>query len=211
MAVHSPAARAAQRVVTRHGVPLLTWPAQEPDRRALAARRAPRVLVVAPGQAPPTDTDELEDWIREPIDPVDLDARVGALARRAERWISAPEDLSTDPARLDHVALANPAAPVIDVDTGIVRVGRSWVALSPLQTAVADLLLARLGEVVSRDDVAAVHSAGAGGTKPTAIKSLMLRLSKRLAAVGLTLHFVRGRGFMVELGTVSNDDRLGPS
>ena len=202
MPVQSHAARAAHRVTTQHGVLVLTWPDQEPDRRALAARRAPRVLVVAPGQPPPTDTDELEDWIREPVDPIDLDARVVALARRTERWISSPDDLAPEPAPLDQSALTEELVPRVDVDSGIVRMGGKWVALSPMQMSIAALLIDRVGEVVTRAEVAAVHSPGTD-PKPAAIKSLMLRLTKRLATVGLTLHFVRARGFMVEVASGS--------
>jgi hypothetical protein len=199
VSVQTLAARAAQQLETRHGVPVLTWPDQEPHRQALAARRAPRVLVVAPGQPPPTDTDELEDWIREPVDPIDLDARVVALARRSERWITSPEDLSAVHPLADRAPTADDVIPRVEMDAGIVRVGRRWVALSPKQMAAAAVLIDRLGEVVSRDEVAAVHASGTSASKPAATKSLMRRLSSRLATVGLTLHFVRGRGFLLEL------------
>jgi DNA-binding response OmpR family regulator len=194
--------------MTRHGVTLLAWPAEEPTRRVLAARRIPRVLLIAADCAPPDITDSLEDWMRDPIDSVDLEARARALALRSAA--SSPPDRSSwviddhDIARLiqDVVTdVACPTAPSIDVDSGVLRFANQWIVISARQLPIATLLVERFGSVVSRSEVAAAYASADGSTDRAAFKSVMLRLGQRLAQVDLTLRAVRGRGYVLEHDT----------
>jgi DNA-binding response OmpR family regulator len=200
--------------ITRHGIALLAWPTEEPARRVLAASRIPRMLMVAAESPPPVITDSLEDWIRDPIDAADLDARSRALAHRAgipptppgaPVEDTAPSERSSwviDDADIERLVLASAIderpAPAVDADNGVIRVGRSWVAVSELQLPVLKLLVERFGSIVPRAELAAVYGEVSGSTDPAALKSMMLRLSRRVRRAGLALQIVRGRGFLLE-------------
>jgi DNA-binding response OmpR family regulator len=117
--------------------------------------------------------------MRTPADPIDLRARTDAVLRRTRSF--------------------EPAAPVLD-DDGLLRVGTSWVALTPSQAPVVQILLENLGKVVRFDDVVAVcEGAGASG-HPSSVRTLVSRLSARLRTVGLDLVSVRRRGLLLTLG-----------
>lgn len=164
------------------------WPS-EPDRRAfLASARVPRLLLVEPGAPPPLVEDALEDWIRLPAEPVDVEARLHTLAARAADGHPRPE--------LD--------------DDGILRFGECWVALSPVERALARVLVERFRAVVGRDTLG--RSAWPGGA-PTrnALDVHVLRLRRRLAAVGLEIRTVRSRGYLMQPLAVSTLASLGGS
>src|SRR5262245_8771834 len=91
---------------TSLGISALSWPKDAQLRQHLVAFRQPRILLVDEGQAPPERLDELEDWLRTPADPADLDARCRELQRRA------------DDRAVDH--------PWID-DQDLLRVGPRWI------------------------------------------------------------------------------------
>src|SRR5215218_8147846 len=65
-------------------VTVLEWPEQAEEADALAARGALRLLLVAPGVAPPVDWDLTSDWLRRPAEPRDVLARVETLQRRSD-------------------------------------------------------------------------------------------------------------------------------
>lgn len=160
-------------------VSLLEWPEEDELRRQLAWFGLPRVLLVAPDERPPEPLDEREDWMRTPADPIDLRARADAVRRRAR-----PVEI---------------LVPILDED-GLLRVGTSWVALTPSQAPVVHILLENLGKVVRFDDVvAACEAAGASG-HPSSVRTLVNRLSARLRAVGLDLVSVRRRGLVLTIG-----------
>jgi DNA-binding response OmpR family regulator len=205
--------------ITRHGIALLAWPTEEPTRRVLAASRVPRVLLIAADCAPPEITDSLEDWMRDPIDAVDLEARVRALAHRAASAASpvqtskadgvvasAPDRTSwvvddRDIERLmqsDDSIEPDRGSPCIDAESGVLRVGSRWIVISARQLPVAALLIDRFGSVVGRSEVAAAYADVDGSTDPAAFKSMILRLGNRLAQVGLALRVLRGRGYVLE-------------
>lgn len=173
---HHPLEPSRHQHVARCDVALLRWPAQSELRARLAAERAPRVLLISRSRAAPTCEDELEDWVREPIDPVELEVRVHRLRRRARLQALRP--------RVD--------------DSGLVWVGAEWVDLPPVQLAVAQLLLARVGRVVPRAQIeAACLGAGASG-HPKAVNAVISRVRRRLAELGLSLTNVRARGYLLE-------------
>jgi hypothetical protein len=78
---------AAPGAIAAIDVPLIEWPAAEALRERLAAEGRPRLLVVDAESAPPTCLDELEDWVRHPVDTMDVVARTATLRRRAARGL----------------------------------------------------------------------------------------------------------------------------
>jgi DNA-binding response OmpR family regulator len=157
-------------------VPLLRWPAQEPLRRRLAAAGAPRLLLLTADHPPPDDWDDLEDWLREPVDVEELEVRRQTVRTRARR------------ARL---------RPRFD-EGGLLHVGDAWIDLSPGQLPLARLLVDELDRVVRHEELEAACAAAGVSTHATALKAAMGRLERRLAAVGLRLRSIRGRGYLLE-------------
>jgi two-component system, OmpR family, response regulator len=156
-------------------VPIVRWPDQEPVRRRLADLRLPRLLLVPLYADPPEVVDQLEDWLREPADPVDLVARARTLRRRAAR---------TEP----------PA--VLDSD-GLLRLGDRWVAIPDAQLPLVRLLLARFDRLVRTEELTQAYVATGGSGHASSIKTVVARLASRFADVGLALTTVRGRGVVL--------------
>lgn len=128
---------------------------------------------------PPPGGDVLEDWIRIPADEVDLQLRLAGVEARAR------------------AAIATDDPPALDGD-GVLRVGRSWVPLPPVEARLTGALLDRIGMVVSRDALArAGWPDGAPGRN--ALDVHVLRLRRRIGPVGLAIRTVRSRGYLLEL------------
>ena len=119
-------------------------------------------------------TNELEDWVRLPVDEDDVVARVEALSRRAEALL----------------------LPALDTD-GVVRFGDACVPLSPLEARLVEPLIERFRAVASRTDLT---RAGWPRQAPgrNALDVHVLRLRRRLEPVGLEIRTVRSRGYMLE-------------
>lgn len=171
-------------------VAVLRWPDEDHVRAQLAERGVPRLLVLSHDCPAPVNVDTLEDWVREPVDHTELENRIGVLRRRAT-W----------------------RAPDVQLDErdGIVRHGERWVHLSPAQLRVAQLLFARPGAVVTRDEVRAACADGDTSADPRAVKSLVLRLAQRLRSIGIEVHSVRGRGWMVQPSAPGRDEAVRPA
>jgi DNA-binding response OmpR family regulator len=147
-------------------------------RSELAARQAPRLLLVQDEALPPAAPDCLEDWIRVPAAELEVRLRVGALAARAERH--------------------EQAAPSLDVD-GVLRFDGAWVPLPPVETRLTGALLQRFGGVVSRESLSrAGWPDGAPGRN--ALDVHMLRLRRRISPLALAIRTVRSRGYLLEPG-----------
>lgn len=156
-------------------VVLVRWPEEDARLRQLRANGAPRLLLLNGESAPPELADCLEDWIRLPADDRDVRARVATLSSRAE---------------------TDQPAPQVDGD-GLLRHRGRWVALSPVESALALTLVARFGAVVGRDTLA--RRAWPNGV-PTrnALDVHMLRLRRRIASLGLEVRTVRSRGYLMQ-------------
>lgn len=152
------------------------WPQESERRDRLAAAEVPRVLLVDATARVPEPVDCLEDWVRLPADDADIGIRAEAVARRAM--------LHADP------------VPHLD-DDGVLRHGARWTPLPPLETRLTRALLDRFGAVVSRD---ALSRAGwpEGSPGRNALDVHVLRLRRRLSAVGLAIRTVRSRGYLLE-------------
>ncbi len=161
------------------GIPvsLVAWPADEDLRRHLSALDLPRLLLVDPTAAPPTSLDRKEDWVRLPAHSADLQARATALVERA-------------------ASFTGPPTPVLD-DDGLLRVGACWVHVTTAQMPVVRLLVDRFDRVVSIDAIAAACIAAGGTGSLASVRTLLARLGRRLAGVGLELVTVRQRGVLL--------------
>ena len=169
-------------------IALLRWPADADRRSELSSDGRPRLLLLDPDADPPSTWDVLEDWVRLPADPAEIEARIATLMRRlpAER-----------------------PAPLLDGD-GVLRVGARWVALPPVEARLAALLLARPDAVVARDRLLDAGWPGgppSGSTNSQVLDGRIKLLRRRLAAVDLEIHTVRGVGFVL---TGRPDDRGNP-
>lgn len=162
-------------------VVLLRWPAELARRAELQQQGCPRLLLVEDG-APPTPSDDLEDWIRVPAVDMDLQVRVEGLRNRAEGRVR--------------------QIPTLD-DDGVVRVDDLWVPLPPVEARLTGALLRRYGGVVSRESLA---KAGWPDGSPgrNALDVHMLRLRRRLATVSLSIRTVRSRGYLLERSPVGS-------
>ena len=158
-------------------VPLLRWPAEEDQRQVLAGQRRPRLLVVQPGDEPPDVVDELEDWLRDPPEAADLVVRLAALRQRALRWSSRP--------RLD--------------DDGLLWCDHRWVVIPDAQLSIVELLLDSANQVVRTAGVATTYVRSGGSGHRASVKTMLNRLQGRFAEVGLSLHFLRGKGVLLEV------------
>jgi DNA-binding response OmpR family regulator len=156
-------------------VVLVRWPEEDARLQQLRANGAPRLLLLNGESAPPDLTDCLEDWIRLPADDRDVRARVAALSSRA----------TTDQ-----------AAPQVDGD-GLLRNRGSWVALSPVEAALAATLADRFGAVVGRDTLAR-RAWPQGAPTRNALDVHMLRLRRRIASLGIEVRTVRSRGYLMQ-------------
>jgi DNA-binding response OmpR family regulator len=88
------------------------------------------------------------------------------------------------------------SSPTIDA-LGVLRHNGSWISLSPTHEAIMRALIGQFGEAVARTDLAA-HTWPDGGPDPHAIDVHVHRLRPRLERIGLVIHTLRGRGYMLE-------------
>lgn len=146
------------------------WPMDAEQRRALAIAHVPRVFVVDPDGAPPNGLDELEDWVRAPVDPDEVRTRAARLVHR-------------------HVEPLTPTVPVLESGDILRHRGR-WVALSAVERAIVVRLLADYDHCVPRADLG-------DGADHAALNTRIKRIRHRIAPLGLTIKTVRARGFVL--------------
>jgi hypothetical protein len=158
-------------------VVMVRWPGDEDRLDRLRAERRPRLLLVESGAAPPLPADDLEDWIRVPAQEVDMMARLAGLERRYRENGTVLPEVGED---------------------GVLRMGRTWVSLPPVDHRLATVLVERFGAVVSRE---ALARAGwpEGSPARNALDVHVLRLRRRLGPLGLVIRTVRSRGYALEL------------
>ncbi len=127
-----------------------------------------------PGGLIPSAHDPLEDWTWSTASDAEIKARQATLALRA-----------TDSSKAD-----------LDAD-GVLRFGSAWTTLPPVEARLCRALVDRFGSVVSREEVT---SAGwpDGAPGRNALDVHMLRLRRRVQAVGLTVRTVRSRGYLID-------------
>jgi DNA-binding response OmpR family regulator len=162
--------------LARLNVVLLRWPAQEHLREQLEAEGRPRLLLLSQECLAPVCVDDLEDWVREPLDHEELEHRGRTLEQRARLRGLRP--------RVD--------------EHGLVRLGDRWIDLPPTQLPVARLLVQRLGRVVSAEEIQAAYVGAGGSMHPKAVKAMLSRVKRRMAEIGLVVTNVRDRGYLLE-------------
>jgi DNA-binding response OmpR family regulator len=155
-------------------VTLIRWPDELVRLASLRNEGAPRLLLVQADADPPSTVDELEDWIRIPAEDRDVRARASTLSARAA-------------ARL---------RPLV-ADDGLLRYKDQWIALSPVESAMARPLVDRFGAVVTRELVSRT-AWPAGPPTRNALDVHMLRLRRRAELVGLEVRTVRARGYLLQ-------------
>ncbi len=168
--------------VDRISVELLRWPDEAERAHELAGAGRPCLLLVAEDAEPPTEWGRLTDWIRVPADDLDLWSRVAALQWRTK--------------------LA--ARPTID-ESDLLWRGTEWVALSPIEAAVLRALLESTGTVLSRRRLGAAGWTD-GPPSPRSVDTYVKRLRRRIEGLGLRIHTVRSRGYMLEVEGLEHAD-----
>jgi len=153
----------------------LRWPAERDRVAELRRSGVPRLLEIEEHDTPPAPADCLEDWVRVGAPAADVAARMRAVVARAEQ---------------------HGARPVLDAD-GLLHHRDAWVSLSPVEQALAAGLLERFGTVVGRDALAE-RAWPAGVPTRNALDVHVLRLRRRIAALGLEIRTVRSRGYLLQ-------------
>jgi Transcriptional regulatory protein, C terminal len=167
---------------------LVRWPNEAEQRRRLAERQVPRLLLVDDGVVPPDCLDCLEDWIRLPAPESDVRARIDGLLTRSRAHLR--------------------SVPEIDAH-GVLRFGSGWVSLPPVEARLADALVLRFGAVVGRDTLR--RSVWPGSSPGRNVLDVhVLRLRRRLAPLGLAIRTVRSRGYMLEQAELSDGSAAAP-
>jgi hypothetical protein len=163
---------------TGPAVAVLRWPDHDEDRRRLAARGRPRVLLISGYEVPPAVLDEHEVWLLSGAEPTEILTAVDTLRQRAR---------------------THPPAPRLD-DDGLLWFGGRWVDVPETQIPVVDLLVRNLGRIVGFEALRSAYHQAGGSTRATAVRALIHRVGVRLARLGLELHVVRQRGVMLVVG-----------
>jgi DNA-binding response OmpR family regulator len=159
-------------------VEVVRWPADAQRLAELRELRIPRLLVVADGDGDgelPLPVDCLEDWVTSGAPEWEVDARRNALVLRSGR---------------------HAVRPLLDED-GLLHHRDVWVSLSPVEQALAAVLLDRFGAVVTRE-MLADRAWPSGVPTRNALDVHVLRLRRRIAPVGLEIRTVRSRGYLMQ-------------
>jgi two-component system response regulator TctD len=163
-------------------VAVVRWPVVGELRAALRARRLPRLLLVRKGESPPDDVDVLEDWAVATAEASELEARLAALESRA--------------------SVSASARPTIG-DDDVVRFAGRWCAMGAVEARVARILFQHVGELVPRGDIEAAAWQGKAVRSNTTDRQVH-RVRTHLKTLGLELHTIRGKGYVLELPEQQN-------
>ncbi|WP_272925803.1 winged helix-turn-helix domain-containing protein [Streptomyces sp. SID3212] len=155
-------------------VQVVRWPTELTRLAALRREGIPCVLLVAPGVSVPELKGTGEDWIRVPVDPLELKARISSLR-----------------AKVGHCP-----QPLVDED-GILRFGSSLTPLTATETVVVRFLVERMSKVAGRQELAARLSSAHRSTSRNALDLHIMRLRRKLLSVGLSLETIHGRGYLL--------------
>jgi DNA-binding response OmpR family regulator len=156
-------------------VAVVRWPSEADRREECRIRGVPRLLIVEGRTAAPTCIDALEDWVRLPMDKEDARARARTLLARAR--------------------LAG--RPMV-TRQNVLRMSDRSLPLSPLEASLLRQLAATYGEVVSRDDLAAVGWPTDVERGRKNLHLQILRLRRRIQPLGLVIRTVWGCGYLLD-------------
>lgn len=157
--------------LSRHpDVQVLRWPEDAAERSTHDHRAC--LWLVERDEAPPEPTSCTEDWLWLPTSDVEMQARLCALAVRAEH---------------------HPRRPEVDSFGQLTFCGASFF-LSPTDEQLVRVMIDRFAEVTEeRDLIAAAWPAGASSQ---VLRVHVSRLRRRLAPLGLEIRCVRGTGYV---------------
>ncbi len=137
-----------------------------------------------------------DDYLTKPFDMAELQARLGALLRRAR--------LPAFGGSLE-VASQNTRRLRVDATLPQAWLGDEALELTQREWALLSLLVTHAGRVVSREDVLETWQAepgdsatGASGVASNALEVYIHRLRRKLVDSGLNIRNVRGLGYMLE-------------
>jgi DNA-binding response OmpR family regulator len=134
-----------------------------------------------------------DDYLTKPFEMAELQARLGALLRRARL-----------PAFGGSLEVASHSARRLRVDATLPQawLGDEALELTQREWALLSLLVTHAGRVVSREDVVATWSTEPGeataGVASNALEVYIHRLRRKLIDSGLNIRNVRGLGYMLE-------------
>jgi DNA-binding response OmpR family regulator len=155
-------------------VDLVHWPAETDRLEALRTLRRPRLILVEQGE-PPVSDDCLEDWLRVPVDELELRTRRETLESRALRHGAA-----------------------VSLDDGLLRHDGRAIPLAPVQMRLLDALLERRDAVVSRETLVRKAWPGAAPRHRNVLDVHIARLRRAIAPAGLEIRTVRRRGYLLQ-------------
>ncbi len=172
----APATLGARRPARASTVEILRWPAQA-DRRADLLGHGRAVLwMLEPGELPP-EVGDREDWARTTDGERDVLARLDRLAA-----------LGPAPVRLLPGEVA--------VRDGLLLYAGCRLPVPPAEAVILDRLGATPDRVVARGDLAVI-AGGGHPANPSSLATRVARLRDRIGPVGLAIHTVRGRGYLL--------------
>jgi len=125
-----------------------------------------------------------DDYVTKPFELPELAARVRAFARR--RAGQAQPYLEAGPLLFDTVGRE-------------VRVGGERLALSVRELSVLEMLMGRVGRVVTKHQIVNSLSAWDADFSENAVEVYVYRLRKRLDGTGASIQTVRGFGYLLDV------------
>lgn len=125
-----------------------------------------------------------DDYVTKPFDLAELAARVRALARRSHG--QAQTVLECGPLAFDTVGRQ-------------IRVDGKRLALSVRELSVLEMLMARSGRVVTKQQIVNSLSAWDADFSENAVEVYIYRLRKRLDGSGASIQTVRGFGYLLDV------------
>lgn len=125
-----------------------------------------------------------DDYVVKPFELPELAARIRAFARRSVG--QAQSVLEVGPLLFDMVSRE-------------LRVHNQRLALSVRELSVLEMLMARVGKVVTKQQIVASLSANDADFSENAVEVYVYRLRKRLEGLPLQIQTVRGFGYSLEL------------
>jgi hypothetical protein len=98
-------------------------------------------------------------------------------------------------AGLDHTPTPEP--PRLD-DDGLLWNGRRWIVIPEAQLTVVQLVLDHPDQLVRTASIRSTYMRTGASGHPASIRTMVNRVARRFADVGLTLHLVRSKGVLFE-------------